>query len=91
VSRYIDGELIRVEAGREGSPVCHIVWDANAQRECRTYPTAQPALTDEQVNEIAEHLNKESYDLKNPDHWGELIADIGNIIRATLAAAPEQS
>lgn len=32
IYRYLDGEVIRVEGN------CHIVWDAYAQRECRTYP-----------------------------------------------------
>ncbi len=38
MSKYLNGELIRVEPGREGSPVCHVVWDSYAQREVRIYP-----------------------------------------------------
>ncbi len=38
MSKYHDGELIRVEPGREGSPVCHVVWDSYAGREVRIYP-----------------------------------------------------
>jgi hypothetical protein len=38
MNAYLNGELIRVEPGREGSPVCHVVWDSYAGREVRTYP-----------------------------------------------------
>ncbi len=41
MSKYLNGELIRVEPGREGSPVCHVVWDSYAQREVRIYPPAE--------------------------------------------------
>ncbi len=37
MSKYLNGELIRIEPGREGSPVCHVVWDSYAQREVRIY------------------------------------------------------
>jgi hypothetical protein len=42
MNRYLNGELIRVEPGREGSPVSHIVWDSYAGREVRVYPRPTP-------------------------------------------------
>lgn len=41
---YLDGETIRIEGD------CRVVWDAYAQRECRTYPATLRAL--EQIAKI---------------------------------------
>jgi hypothetical protein len=41
MNTYLNGELIRVEPGREGSPVCHVVWDSYAGREVRIYPRGE--------------------------------------------------
>ncbi len=62
--RYLNGELIRIEPGREGSPVCHVVWDSYAQREVRTYLVEQATepkrhRTDAEIDEAIDADLKE--------------------------------